>query len=58
MLITIPALLGPDEVAQFRARLDTAAWQDGAATAGGFARGVKANQQLADDAEPAPIFKA
>ncbi|MES2337259.1 MAG: Fe2+-dependent dioxygenase [Pseudomonadota bacterium] len=53
MLMTIEALLSRDEVAQCRARLDRADWIDGAATAGGFARSVKANQQLADDSEAA-----
>ena len=53
MLTIIDNVLSPDEVRQFRAHLDQAAWQDGAASAGALARKVKANQQLADDAEVA-----
>ncbi|MFN3514807.1 MAG: Fe2+-dependent dioxygenase [Phenylobacterium sp.] len=53
MLIAIPAVLTKDEVAQFRARLDGADWQDGAATAGAVARRQKRNLQLDDRAEPA-----
>lgn len=53
MLITITGLLSPEEVTAVRAKLDVAHWQDGGATAGGYARRVKANQQLPDNAEPA-----
>lgn len=53
MLITINDVLSKDEVRQFRAWLDRAAWQDGAATGGSQARRVKRNQQLDDNAEPA-----
>ena len=53
MLTTIDNVLSKDEVRQFRAHLDQAAWQDGAASAGALARKVKANEQLADDAEVA-----
>ncbi|WP_085316499.1 Fe2+-dependent dioxygenase [Derxia lacustris] len=53
MLIPIEGVLGKDEVAQFRARLDAADWRDGAATAGTLAAGVKQNLQLDDAAEPA-----
>ncbi|SFD82303.1 Fe2+-dependent dioxygenase [Paracidovorax konjaci] len=48
MLITIDRLLDKDEVRHFRERLDAAAWQGGAATAGTLARAVKQNQQLED----------
>jgi len=51
MLLTIPEVLSKDEVAQFRAHLDTAPWQDGKLTAGGQAKLVKANQQLDDNDE-------
>ncbi|MCC6870164.1 MAG: Fe2+-dependent dioxygenase [Burkholderiales bacterium] len=44
------AVLSKDEVRQFRAHLDAAEWQDGAATAGEMARDVKRNQQIADEA--------
>lgn len=53
MLITIDAVLTRNEVAQFRAVLDAADWQDGAATGGTLARRVKHNLQLADGQEPA-----
>lgn len=50
MLISIDQVFSKDEVRQFRAELDAAPWQDGAATAGTLAQSVKRNQQLADDA--------
>lgn len=53
MLITIDDVLTKDEVRQFRAALDGAAWTDGAATGGSQARLVKRNLQLDDNAEPA-----
>lgn len=53
MLITIDNVLSKDEVRQFRAWLDRAAWQDGAASGGSLARQVKHNLQLDDAAEPA-----
>ena len=53
MLITIDDVLSRDEVRQFRAWLDGAEWQDGAATGGTQARRVKHNLQLDDNAEPA-----
>ncbi|MYN07593.1 Fe2+-dependent dioxygenase [Pseudoduganella aquatica] len=53
MLITIDNVLSKDEVGQFRAWLDRAEWQDGAATSGSQARRVKHNLQLADGVEPA-----
>ena len=51
MLITLDQVLTPDEVRQFRAQLDAAEWQDGAATAGTLAQSVKRNQQLADGSD-------
>ena len=53
MLTVIEKLLGPDDVRDFRAKLDAAAWEDGARTAGTLARAMKHNQQLADGTEPA-----
>jgi PKHD-type hydroxylase len=53
MLITIDAVLTQDDLAQFRTRLASAAWQDGAATGGTQARRVKHNLQLEDGGEPA-----
>ena len=49
MLITIEKVLSPVEVAQLRAELDAAHWEDGNATAGTLAQAVKRNQQLPDD---------
>ena len=49
MLITIEKVLSPAEVAQLRAELDTAHWEDGSTTAGTLAQAVKRNQQLPDD---------
>ena len=51
MLISIDQVLSKQEVAQFRAELDAAAWDDGAATAGTLAKAVKRNQQIADGSE-------
>nr|WP_320135840.1 Fe2+-dependent dioxygenase [uncultured Amphritea sp.] len=53
MLITLPQILTPDEVRQFREHLDHADWQNGVNTAGTIARNVKQNQQLDDTQEPA-----
>lgn len=57
MLITIDNVLSKDEVRQFRAYLDAATWNDGAASAGTLARAVKHNEQLDDDAEPAASLR-
>jgi len=46
MLLTIPGLLSADEVKEARAALEGAVWQDGRATAGHRALGVKSNMQL------------
>jgi len=46
MLLTVPALLTADEVREARAMLESAAWQDGRATAGHRAVNVKNNMQL------------
>ena len=48
MLISIDQVLSKTEVRDFRAQLDAAAWDDGAATAGTLAKSVKRNQQVAD----------
>lgn len=58
MLIAIEGVLGQEEVARFRAQLDGAEWQDGAATAGPLARRRKHNLQLDDAAEPASTLSA
>lgn len=46
MLIVIEDLLSKEEVARFRAELDTAAWEDGAKTAGTLSKSGKRNLQL------------
>ena len=46
MLLCIPSVLTPEEVADFRARLAEADWADGNATAGEQSRLVKKNRQL------------
>ena len=49
MLLRIPALLTRDEVRACRQAMEQADWQDGRATAGHLAAGVKANLQLPID---------
>ena len=46
MLLCIPSVLTPEEVADFRARLAEADWADGNATAGEQSRLVKTHRQL------------
>lgn len=49
MLVSIPDVLSPAEVAHVRSRLDVAEWSDGKVTAGYQARDVKDNQQLTEN---------
>ncbi|MCY1670076.1 Fe2+-dependent dioxygenase [Novosphingobium sp. SL115] len=49
MLLPIPALIGPEDVAALRAIIDAAPWEDGNATSGHQARLVKNNRQLPED---------
>ena len=49
MLQQIPGLLDATQVAQFRARLEAAAWDDGKITAGHQASRVKHNRQLTEE---------
>lgn len=49
MMIEIPGVLGPEEAAGIRGRLEQAQWRDGTNSAGHVAARVKANFQLADD---------
>ena len=51
MLIAIPNLLTPQQVAYARQKLDAAKWTDGAATAGVLAKKVKRNRQI-DQSDP------
>ncbi len=49
MLLPIPDVLTPDEVAQFREALSRVDWGDGRVTAGAQAAQVKNNQQISED---------
>ena len=49
MLLKVPNVLSPDEVAHVRRSLDETEWVDGRATAGHQARQVKDNVQVAED---------
>lgn len=49
MLLQLPAVLTPEQVAHCRARLQSAHWQDGRATAGHQSARAKDNLQLAED---------
>ena len=51
MLVAIPDLLTPQQVAYARQKLDAAKWRDGAATAGVLAKKVKQNRQI-DQSDP------
>jgi PKHD-type hydroxylase len=53
MLIRIPKLLSPDDLARCRARLANAAWVDGRVTAGPQSAKVKENLQLPEDSAEA-----
>jgi len=53
MLLSIPDVLSPDEVASLRALLDQGVWRDGRATAGGQAIHAKQNEQLRTDSDAA-----
>jgi PKHD-type hydroxylase len=53
MLICVPDVLSKAEVADFRAVMDRAAWEDGRSTAGAQSALVKKNQQLPPDSEVA-----
>jgi PKHD-type hydroxylase len=58
MLLTIPDVLTPDEVAQARKLLQTAPWADGKPGAGEQARQVKNNEQLPHDCMAARAIRA
>lgn len=49
MLVCIPQVLSKAEVAEFRAVMDAAAWEDGRSTAGSQSALVKRNEQLPPD---------
>ena len=46
MLICVPDVLSKTEVAEFRAAMDAAVWEDGRSTAGAQSAMVKKNEQL------------
>ncbi len=58
MLITIPDVLAIDEVARFRAILDSANWQDGRHTAGPQSAEIKRNAQIPLDSPVLPELQA
>jgi PKHD-type hydroxylase len=53
MLLSIPDVLGPEDVRYFRDRLASADWADGNVTAGHQSRGVKNNRQLPESSDAA-----
>lgn len=53
MMLPIPALLDPEEVARVRALIDAGAWADGNATSGPQSALAKRNQQLPEDSAAA-----
>ncbi|MFN3376175.1 MAG: Fe2+-dependent dioxygenase [Burkholderiaceae bacterium] len=58
MLLEIPALLTPDEVAHARRLLEDAPWADGRDSAGSQARQAKNNEQLPRDSAAAQAISA
>jgi PKHD-type hydroxylase len=58
MLLHIPTVLTPNEIAAMHARLASAAWADGRITAGHQSAAVKGNLQLAEDGEDARALGA
>jgi PKHD-type hydroxylase len=53
VLLHIPDVLAPDEVASIRAMIDAAAWVDGNVTAGHQSARAKRNEQLPEDSPAA-----
>lgn len=53
MLVSVPDVLTPAEVAECRAMLDVAAWVDGSVTAGFQSTQVKRNRQIPEDSDAA-----
>lgn len=51
MLVCVPDVLSKAEVADFRAAMEAAAWEDGRSTAGAQSAMVKNNEQLPPDGE-------
>lgn len=57
MLLTIDAVLTPEELDRARALLDRSQWDSGLITAGTQAAQAKNNRQLAEDAEHLPALR-
>ena len=57
MLLTLPDILSPDDIARARTLLAEAPWQDGRDSAGPQARTVKNNQQLPHGSEAAGAIR-
>ena len=53
MLITIPDVLSPEQLAQCRARLDAAEWVDGNVTSGHQSARAKSNEQVPEESDAA-----
>ena len=53
MLVCVPDVLSKQEVAEFRAIMDAASWEDGRSTAGAQSALVKKNEQLPPNGEVA-----
>jgi PKHD-type hydroxylase len=53
MLLAVPDVLNPEEVAEARRSLEAETWQDGRATAGHQSARAKANEQLPEGSETA-----
>jgi PKHD-type hydroxylase len=53
MLLCVPDVLSPDEVADFRRIMDAEDWEDGRSTAGAQSAEVKQNEQLPPDGRTA-----
>lgn len=58
MLLHIPEVLNPEQLAQCRSLLDKAEWADGKVTAGTQAAKVKNNRQLAEESAEAKALRA
>jgi len=58
MLVCVPDVLSKQEVAEFRAIMDSAAWEDGRSTAGAQSALVKKNEQLPPNGEVARALGA
>lgn len=53
MMLHVPGVLSPAQVAELRAQIDAAPWEDGNATSGAQSAMAKNNRQLPEDSEAA-----